>query len=111
MAQEACRIIITQERKGLFNVSAPMKYKELCYDILKGAEFVIERTGAQHFFNPGRTLLITMDMTGTVDVAAPLPPLEWCLFALRSARQIIEQFDEGGPKSVPSGYADSISGP
>ena len=34
---EACRIIITQEPSGLLSVSAPMKHKELCYEILRAA--------------------------------------------------------------------------
>lgn len=108
MSTEACRIVLTQERTGLVNVSAPMQHKALCYEILRDAAFVIERTEERHFFNPGKTLLITMGMDGRVDIAAPLPPREWCLMILKAARLVIEEYDLGGPKERPAGYADNL---
>ena len=109
-ANEACRIILTQEPTGLLNVSAPMKYKPLCYDILDDARRVIELAPDSVFFSPGKTLIITMNMTGLVDVAAPLPDRHWCYGAIKQARWIIEQYEEGGPKHRPAGYADPIPG-
>lgn len=110
---EACRIIITQEASGLLNVSAPMKYKELCYDILDDAKRVIELTPEPHFFAPMAvpTLLITMNTSGLVDVQAPLPKRAWCEIALKGARRIIEEFDLGDDKMRRSGYADCIPAP
>lgn len=93
------------------NVSAPMKYKALCYDILRDAKRVIELTPDVNFFNPGRTLVITMNMTGLVDVAAPLPKREWCEMALKAARLVIEEFDSPEQKMRPAGYADCLSSP
>lgn len=112
---EACRLIITQEANGLINVSAPMKYKPLCYDILKDARYVIEHA-APHCFSAlpglmGRTLIITMDMTGRVDVAAPLPLREWCLEALKHAQTVIEQFESTEQKMRPAGFADCLPNP
>lgn len=106
---EACRVIIAQEASGLVNVSAPMAYKALCYEILKDARRVIELTSDFDFFNPGRTLIITMNMTGLVDVAAPMPPREWCYAVLKQVRKIIEEFDAPQQPMRPSGYADSLS--
>jgi hypothetical protein len=105
---EACRIVITQEPAGLVNVSAPMKYKALCFDILRDAKRVIELTPDVDFFSPGKTLIITMNMTGLVDVAAPLPDRSWCEIALKAARLIIEQFDSPEQKTRPAGYADCL---
>lgn len=108
---EACRIIITEEASGLVNVSAPMQYKELCYNILADAKKVIDYTPPEVFFNPGRTLIIAMNMTGLVDVAAPLPPRDWCYITLTKARTIIEQFESPEEKMRPAGYADCLPGP
>lgn len=108
---EACRVIITQEWNGLFNVSAPMQYKPLCYEILCDAKKVLDLTTDIHFTNPGRTLLITMNMSGLVDVAAPMPPKEWCLQALNTARNIIEQFDSVQQPMRSAGYADCLPTP
>jgi hypothetical protein len=106
---EACKIIITQEVNGTMNVSAPMAYKELCYNILDDAKIVINTSSPFDFFGPSKTLLITMNMTGLVDVAAPMPDKEWCLMALKAARKIIDEFESNEQKQVKSGYADSIS--
>lgn len=106
---EACKIVITQEASGLVNVTAPMKYKELCYNILDDAKIVVNTSSPFDFFSPSRTLLITMNMTGLVDVAAPMPPKEWCLMVLKAAKKIIEEFESPENKLLKSGYADSIS--
>lgn len=114
---ETCRVIITEEPPslryphGLVNVSAPMKYKELCYDILDDARRVIDCTPEHAFTNPGKTLLITMNNTGMVDVQAPLPSRHWCEHVLKTARTIIEEFDDGDAKMRPAGYADSLPSP
>lgn len=115
MSQEVCRIIITREDNGLVNVSAPMQYKALCYDILNDAKSVIDYTADRFFFLPVNTklvsLLITMNMTGLVDVQAPLPPREWCTEMLTKSRLIIEQFDAPEQKVRPAGYADCLPSP
>lgn len=111
MATQACRIIITQEASGLVNVSAPMQYKALCYDILWDAAFVIDHTPPQHFFSSGKTLLITMGQDGRVDVAAPLPPRDWCHMMLKAARLVIEQYEAGDTPMRRAGFADSLPTP
>jgi hypothetical protein len=105
---EACRIIITQEKSGVFSVSAPMSYKELCYDILADAKTVIDYERNPVFFSPGRTLIVTMNMDGRVDVAAPAPSKEWCYMALSAARRVIEEYDGPEQKQRPAGYADPL---
>lgn len=105
---EACRIIITQETSGLVNVTAPMSYKELCYDILADAKRVIDCTPDVDVFGCGRTLLITMNMSGLVDVQAPLPPRDWCDMILGAARKVIEEYDLGAPKLGRAGFADNV---
>ena len=106
---EACRIIITQDAAGRFNVSAPLKYKALCYDILNDAATVIKYTrDPAAFCYPGKTLLITMNMAGMVDVAAPMPVREWCEMALCAARLVIDQYDGPEQKERPAGYADPL---
>jgi hypothetical protein len=107
--QEACRIIITEELTGLMNVSAPMKYKEICYDILKDASTVIKGTPDTVFFGNGKTLIIAMNMSGLVDVQAPLPQREWCEKALINAEQIIREYTDSGEKINISGFADNMS--
>lgn len=108
----ACKIIITQQMpSGLVNVSAPMRYRRLCYEILDDARYVIDHTDSRHFFSLGRTLLITMNMDGRVDVAAPLPPRDWCEMALKAARTIIEQFDTPEQRMRPAGFADCLPTP
>ena len=112
---ELCHIIITEEPisqrhpKGLLNVSAPMKYKELCYEILGDALHVIDQTSEAAIFNPSRTLVIQMQKSGMVDVQAPLPPRHWCEMVLKQAHKIIDQFDDGDTKMRKAGYADCIS--
>lgn len=108
MSKEACRIIITQELGGLINVSAPMRHKDLCYDILREAKTVIKHTNPAYFIGNNQTLLITMNMTGLVDVSAPLPPKDYCFILLKAAKKIIEEFESSEQKNLPSGYADSI---
>lgn len=106
---EACKIIITQELNGMVNASAPMKYKELCYNILDDAKIVINTSSPFDFFSPSKTLVITMNMSGLVDIAAPMPNKEWCLMMLKAARKIIEEFDSPELKQLKSGYADCLS--
>jgi len=91
---EACRIGIHYKSPGVVDVGAPMKHKELCYEMLEEAAAVIERTEAQHF-KPGlNTMTIVMNMTGRVDVAAPLPERHLAAQWLALARNVIERFDD-----------------
>jgi hypothetical protein len=91
---EACRIVIAETKPGVVDVGAPMKHKDLCYDILDDAKRVIELTHDQHFDAKPNVLTIVMGMSGLVDVAAPLPPREKCYAWLKQARGIIERFDD-----------------
>lgn len=109
---EACRIIITQEPSGLINVSAPMKHKELCYEMLEDAITVINYAPEKAFIQPDskyRTLIITMQMSGLVDVSAPMPNKEICLMLIDEAFPVIEEFESTEVKHLKSGYADSLS--
>lgn len=107
--KEACRIIITQEiLSRVVNVSAPMKYKELCYNILKDAAFVIDHSPANYFIGNNHTLLITMNMAGIVEVSAPMPPKDYCHLLLKAAKKVIEEFESTEVKSLKSGYADCL---
>lgn len=99
---DACRIGIHYKAPGAVDVGAPMKYKEVCYDMLKEARAVIERTEDQHF-KPGiNTMTIVMDMTGRVDVGAPLPERHFAYQWLALARDVIERFnDDAAPELRP----------
>ena len=111
---DACCIIVTQEATGLINVSAPMSYKPLCYEILRDAESMVAAATDHVFTAPAslnKTLLISMRMTGDVDINAPAPKKDWCLMAIKAARKIIEEFDSPQQKMRPSGYADCLPSP
>lgn len=99
---EACRIVIVQGLDGKINAQAPMKYKDLCYDILDEAVRVIANTSELLFTSDLLLLGIVMDMNGRVDVAAPLPPREWCAIALKAARVVIERYEDGPLIHLPS---------
>ena len=105
---DACFVIITQEDTGLVNVSAPMQYKALVYEILRDARTVIERTPPVKCFGLTRSLVIVMRMDGRVDVQAPIPEPSWCYQMLDAARLIVEEFDAPEQKVRPSGYADCL---
>lgn len=104
---EACRIVIHQIAPGQYDVGAPMKYKEVCYDMLRDAAVVIERQPS-HVFNPNViTLIITMSMAGVVDVSAPLPPIGKCSEMLVKAKDLIERFnDDAAP--VMRAFSDKL---
>jgi hypothetical protein len=91
---EACRVVMTLTDAGVIDVGAPMKHKEICYEILKDAKRVIDTTAEQHFRLGVRTLTLVMGMSGTVDVAAPMPPRMLCMKMLEVAKHIIERFDD-----------------
>lgn len=91
---EACRIGIVLKAPGVVDVGAPMKYKEICYDMLSDARVVIAATEPQHFNQLVTSLTLTMDMTGRVDVAAPLPDRAVALKMLDWARNVIERYDD-----------------
>jgi hypothetical protein len=97
-AMEVCRIVILVRADGAVDVAAPMKEKALCYEILKSAKSVIERSPDQVFKNPwlgnGARIVIVMNMQGVVDVSAPLPNREFCYKMLRDAKLVIERFDD-----------------
>ncbi len=89
---EACRIGIYYRGPGAVDVGAPMKHKDLCYDMLRDARGVVERTAPEHFKVGVTQMAVVMDMTGRVDVSAPLPPdaLGW----LGMAKNVIERYDD-----------------
>jgi hypothetical protein len=91
---EACRIAIVEKAPNIFDVGAPMKHKELCYEMLADAQRVIDATTDEHFTNKQNCLTLVMDMSGRVDVAAPLPHREKCKIMLLAANDIIERFDD-----------------
>lgn len=99
---EACRIGILLRAPGVVDVGAPMKYKELCYEILKDARRVMERTD-ESAFQPGvQHITLVMDMTGRVDVAAPLPPRLLAYRMLTDAKDVIERYnDAAAPELRP----------
>ena len=96
---EACRIGIKYKGIGfnhaqVVDVGAPMKHKELCYDMLRDAKAVIAAT-PEHIFQLGVVdIAIVMDMTGRVDVSAPLPPRRLANLWLESARDLIERYND-----------------
>lgn len=94
---EACRIVILLKSPGVVDVAAPMKYKQLCYDILEDARFVIESTKSELFtsmLDVNARLVIVMSMAGRVDVGAPLPTRELCYRMLKDAKLVIERFND-----------------
>lgn len=91
---EACRIVILETAPNVFDVGAPMKHKDICYDILEDASYVIARSHDSCFHPAQNCLTIVMDMTGRVDVAAPLPPREKCEVMLASAVNTIARYDD-----------------
>lgn len=99
---EACRVVILQRADGAVDVAAPMKHKELCYDILADARTVIERTGEECFSVLSKRVVCVMQMSGLVDVGAPLPSRELCYHMLAQARDVIERYDdEAAPPMRP----------
>lgn len=104
---EACRIGIHYRGPGVVDVGAPMKHKELCYEMLRDARGVVERTAPQHFKAGVTQMAVVMDMSGRVDVSAPLPPdaVQW----LALARGVIERFnDDAAPELRP--FNDAVMG-
>lgn len=94
---EACRIVIGTYYKNVVSCAAPMQHKDLCYDILKSAAEVIERSPPHAFGSlvmVRMQLVIVMNMNGAVDVGAPIPPKEFALEMIRQGRIAIEKFGE-----------------
>jgi hypothetical protein len=91
---EACRIGIHYRAQGVVDVGAPMKHKELCYDILRDARTVLEALPDQHFGFALSSMTIVMNMSGTVDVAAPFPPRQIAYQWLNLAKSVIERYDD-----------------
>lgn len=99
---EACRIGIVLRAPGVVDVGAPMKHKPLCYEILRDARKVIERTEESAFCLEVKIITLLMDMRGRVDVAAPLPPRQIAYRMLSDARDVIERFnDDAAPELRP----------
>lgn len=100
--REVCRIGIHWIAQGVVDVGAPMKYKDICYEMLRDAAIVIERS-PPHVFALGVTAFsIVMDMSGRVDVSAPLPPKPLALAWLKDARNVIERYnDDSAPAMRP----------
>ena len=99
---EACRIGIYCANPNVVDVGAPMKHKDLCYDMLRDARAVIERTSDEHFDARVKSITIVMDMTGRVDVGAPLPERHLAYLWLEKAREVIERFnDDSAPALRP----------
>ena len=99
---EACRIGILFRVPGVVDVGAPMKHKALCYEILRDARTVIERTGDEAFHDGVKAITLVMDMSGLVDVAAPLPNRWLCYRMLADARDVIERYnDDKAPEMRP----------
>jgi hypothetical protein len=95
MIEEACRIVVVLRGPGAVDVGAPMRHKDLCYDILKDARSVIERSGDEVFLSTAECrIIITMSMQGLVDVSAPLPNRELCYQMLKNAKDVIERYDD-----------------
>lgn len=111
---EACRIVILYLGPGQVDVAAPMKYKPLCYDILRDARAVIERTPSECFrpldILSGARIVVVMSMAGRVDVAAPLPNRELCCEMLKLAKTIIERYDDTDNPIPSRGFSDKILG-
>jgi len=95
---EACRIVLLVNERGEVDVAAPMEHKQLCYDILKDAQVVLDQTHSRDFrsgwFGPTSRIVIVMNMAGRVDVGAPLPNRDYCEKMLERARKVIERFDD-----------------
>lgn len=106
---EACRIVACKNEQGVIDVGAPMKHKQICYEILADAARVIEATSDQHFSRFASCLTIVMGQSGVVDVAAPLPPRALCAVMLIEAKRLIEQFDDAqAPVLRP--FSDKLMG-
>lgn len=104
---EACRIGIHRKSATAFDVGAPMKHKDLCYDMLRDAAVVAAATEPQHC-KPGLAQwAIVLDMTGRVDVSAPVPA-DYPLW-IAAARDRIERFnDDKAPELRP--FSDVVMG-
>jgi len=106
---EIARIGIHLNDQNLVDVGAPMQRKDICYEMLKAAAHVIERTPEQHFHPAQRTLTVTMGQSGTIDVAAPLPSRKLCDTLLTLGREVIERFnDDKAPEMRP--FSDKVMG-
>lgn len=106
---EACRIGIHLKAPGVVDVGAPMKHKDLCYEMLRDARTVMDAT-PDHAFQRGVTaVVIVLDMTGRVDIGAPLPPRGLAEQSLVLARDIIERYnDDAAPVLRP--FSDVVMG-
>ena len=99
---EACRIGIHHIGGGVVDVGAPMKHKDLCYEILRDARNVLEGTPDVAFQAGINTIQIVMDMSGRVDVGAPLPTRATAYLWLSKAKDVIERFnDDSAPAMRP----------
>lgn len=97
--EEVCRIGIVLRGPGVVDVGAPMKHKPLCYDILRDARKVMERTPDNAFWSDVKVITLVMDMSGKVDVAAPLPPREMAYRMLSDTKDVIERYnDDSAPE-------------
>lgn len=106
---EACRIVILLRAPGVVDVAAPMKHKDLCYNLLRDAAVVMKRT-PDHLFRVGiERVVIVMSMAGVVDVAAPLPSRELCAAMLKLGRDVIERYDDATAPPMKA-FPDAIRG-
>ena len=104
---EACRIGLVEIAPRMYDVGAPMKHKELCYEMLRDAAAVIRMTDDSFIRSDAKALTLVMDMSGTVDVSAPLPPREKCEDMLNSARATIERYDDAQAPVLRS-FSDKV---
>lgn len=104
-----CRIGLTLTDKNTVDVGAPMKYKELCYEMLRAARAVIERSPDHVFSIKQRSFAIVMGKSGTVDVSAPLPHREMAVLMLERARDAIERFNDEKAPEVRA-FSDKVMG-
>lgn len=89
---EACRIGILRKGPGVFDVGAPMKHKQLCYEILRDAAVAAAATEPQHTQHGLTQWSIVMDMTGRVDISAPVPA-DYPVW-IAEARNVVERYDD-----------------
>jgi hypothetical protein len=109
LSDELCRIGLTLTPTNTVDVGAPMKHKQVCYEMLRAAKAVITRTPDSEFSIRQRSFAIVMCKTGTVDVSAPLPHRELALLMLDRAREVVERFnDDRAPEMRP--FSDRVMG-
>ena len=103
------RIGILLTENNTVDVGAPMQDKQLCYEMLRAAQAVIDKTQDNLFNQKSKAIVIQMDYNGVIDVSAPLPPRSLCPVMLNTAKEVIERYNDDKAPEMRA-FSDVLAG-